>query len=280
MHWGTRIASVLVVVSAGCGAAQVTWAGARPHATSHDPRAVELVRAASDARSADDLDATLAALEQAMALDASDAAGWLALARARLDDGYLRAELASDDVRARSAYAAAREAAELGLDEVAPRFADVARREGRLDVDALPDTPVASELLLVRAIAVLRLARLDGLSALLAHADEIRRSLEHVAGRSTFEADLGLGELEALVPTYGGGDLERSRQRFEAALATTDSLDARVRFALDYAVRAGDRARFRALLEVVRASAATSLVDRSAHERAARALRDEEDLFR
>jgi hypothetical protein len=207
------------------------------------------------------LRAAIQAWQQALEIDGTDWVLWHRLARAQyfLADGHLAFRDTADapDADATAAYQTSVTSAERSLAALSPAFAERMRAGERVDQAVTVLDAQAVPALYWRSAGLGKWARRDGFATLLAYKDEIRavmtRCLE--LDRDYFYAgpDRYFGAFFAVAPTYAGGDVARSRQHFEYSLSRAPAyFGTRVLFAVEYAVKAQDRALFeRELRQVI-----------------------------
>ncbi|MEM9194238.1 MAG: TRAP transporter TatT component family protein [Myxococcota bacterium] len=182
---------------------------------------------------------------------------WVRLARAYyfLGDGHLSfaPEREADMV---TAYEIAVDRAERALMALSPDFAlrmqsgaQMADAIRILDEDAVPA-------LYWRSAALGRWGIHRGFATVLGYKDEIRAVMQRCVELDGDYFHAGphryFGAFYARVPSFAGGDLERSQEHFDRALQTGPSyLGTRTLLAAEYAVRQGDRSLFEAHLQAV-----------------------------
>jgi tetratricopeptide (TPR) repeat protein len=232
----------------------------------------------------------IAKWREAAELDPSDFELWAKLAHAYYfhADGHMSFETARAAEMIRT-YEAAMEAAERGLMAVSADFAERMRADTHIeDAIAILDER-AVPALYWRSSAMGRWGLAKGFETVLAYKDEIRaimtRCLELDANYFYGAPHRYFGAYYARVPDFAGGDMERSRQHFEAALRIDSSyLGTRVLMAEFYATRSQDRALFNEQLNLVLSAdpaAAVEIAPENAIEqrRARDLLARERELF-
>ena len=207
-----------------------------------------------------ELRAAITSWQGALEAVPTDHALWARLARAQyfLADGHLAFRDTPDapDAEATTMYQTAVTSAERALMELSPAFAERMRAGERIEsaMSALDASAVPA--LYWRSAALGKWARRDGFATLLAYKDEIRAIMSRCLelDRAYFYAgpDRYFGAFFAVAPTYAGGDLARSREHFEYALSQHGGcFSTHVLFAVEYAVKAQDRALFQRELQWV-----------------------------
>ena len=180
----------------------------------------------------------------------SDYDSWVRLSRAHyfMADCHLRFDDAKQE-EMMTAFQAGTQAAERGLMTLSPEFKEQ-MQAGALMQDAvsvLGEDAVPA--LYWRASNLGKWASQDGFATLLSYKDEIRAvmaaCLEKDRDFFHWGPDRYFGVFFARAPSFAGGDLERSKEHFEASLAREPNyFGTHVLMAQDYAVKAQDRALF------------------------------------
>ncbi|MDQ3033366.1 MAG: TRAP transporter TatT component family protein [Myxococcota bacterium] len=260
-------AFVVLPVAAGCGgggrtaAWEDTTADTAPvtaESQSQKEQLVEQGNAAWEQRDDEaQLRAAIAAWQQALELDASDWELWHRLARAQyfLADGHMAFDPALE-AETTQMYQNAVTSAEQSLLHLSPEFAQRMNAGERVDQALSVLTAQAAPALYWRSAGLGKWARRDGFATLLSHKDEIRAIMTRVLelDRDYFYAgpDRYFGAFFAVAPTYAGGDLPTSRQHFEYSISRSPNyFGTHVLFAVEYAVKAQDRALFERELNFV-----------------------------
>jgi tetratricopeptide (TPR) repeat protein len=194
---------------------------------------------------------------RALEADPSDWELWHRLSRAQyfLADGHLQFDPARD-AETTATYQVAITSAERSLQVLSPEFAERMRAGERFEQALAVLDQRAVPALYWRAAALGRWARRDGFATVLSYKDEIRaimtRCLELDRDYFYGGPDRYFGAFFAVAPTYAGGDLNRSRQHFEYAISRYPGyFGTHVLFAVEYAVKAQDRALFERELRFV-----------------------------
>ncbi|MCS6797154.1 MAG: TRAP transporter TatT component family protein [Myxococcota bacterium] len=148
------------------------------------------------------------------------------------------------------------QAAERSLVALSPDFAERMRAGARIEEAISVLDARAIPALYWRSTNMGKWALLEGFATVLAHKDEVRaimaRILEMDANFFYAAAHRYFGALYARLPAFAGGDLERSRQHFEASLrAFPNYFPTRVLYAEYYAVKSQNRALFTEQLQYV-----------------------------
>ncbi|AKF07430.1 hypothetical protein DB32_004579 [Sandaracinus amylolyticus] len=266
------IAALVGIASVGCGGGgrtaaweETTAQGAEPVSAEQQSQKDQLVAtgdAAWEQRQDEaQLRAAIDAWTQALELDPADWQLWHRLSRAQyfLADGHLafRDQEDAPDPEATAMYQAAVTSAERSLQVLSPAFADQVRAREHVDEAALAVLDAqAVPALYWRSAALGKWARRDGFATLLAYKDEIRAIMTRVLelDRDFFFAgpDRYFGAFFAVAPAYAGGDLERSRQHFDYTISRYPGyFGSHVLYAVEYAVKAQDRALFERELRLV-----------------------------
>ncbi|MEM9068881.1 MAG: TRAP transporter TatT component family protein [Myxococcota bacterium] len=182
--------------------------------------------------------------------DASDHEAWVMLSRSYyfLADCHLRFDEARQE-EFLSSFEEGTQAAERGLVAISDDFAQRMRSGTRIEeaIDVLDQSAVPA--LYWRASNLGKWASADGFATLLSYKDEIRavmgRCLELDRPYYHYGPDRYFGVFYGRAPGFAGGDVERSREHFEASMRQVPNYFAtRVLMAQDYAVKAQDRATF------------------------------------
>jgi tetratricopeptide (TPR) repeat protein len=202
----------------------------------------------------------IALWERATQADPTDPGAWADLAHAYyfLGDGHL----SFDDGRRPqmlTAYEKSMEAAERSLIALSPDFAQRMRAGTQIEeaIDILDERAVPA--LYWRSSAMARWGTMRSFATVLSYKDEVRavmsRCLELDASYYHAGPHRYFGAFYARLPAFAGGDLDRSRAHFEAALeADPTYLGTRLLYAQHYAVKAQDRALFDAQIETILAT--------------------------
>ena len=241
------------------GSRDAAWDDTTPEGGSGAP-AISADQAASTLETAntawegrDDLAQLQAAIDgysQVVQSDPSDHETWARLSRAEYfkADCHLRFDEAQQE-EMMNTFQRGTQAAERGLMALSPEFKEK-MQAGTLMQDAitvLDETSVP--LLYWRASNLGKWASADGFATLLSYKDEIRavmaQCLEQDRDYFHWGPDRYFGVFFARAPAFAGGDLERSKQHFEASLSREPNyFGTHVLMAGDYAVKAQDRALF------------------------------------
>ena len=175
---------------------------------------------------------------------------WVRLSRAHyfMADCHHRFDESKQDAMMES-FQSGTQAAERGLMSLSPEFKErmqngeqVAEAIQVLGEDAVPA-------LYWRASNLGKWASADGFATLLSYKDEIRAVMAHCLenDRDFFHwgPDRYFGVFFARAPSFAGGDLDRSKEHFEASLGREPNyFGTHVLMAQDWAVKAQDRAAF------------------------------------
>ena len=203
------------------------------------------------------LRAAIAAWEQIVAANPSDHETWTRLSRGYyfLADGHLSFDEANRESMMEN-YEKGKVAADRALAALSPDFAERIRNNTRIEeaVSVLQANAVPA--LYWRSANLGKWASADGFATVLSYKDEIRaimmRCLELDANYFYAAPHRYFGAFFARAPAFAGGDLERSRQHFEASLQHSPNYFAtRVLYAQDYAVKAQNRQLFEEQLNLV-----------------------------
>jgi tetratricopeptide (TPR) repeat protein len=266
---GALTAISLLAVASGCGGGgrtaaweDTTAGGDQQPVTAESATQKEQLVAQGDAawEHRDDeaqLRAAITAWQQALEIDPSDWVLWHRLARAQyfLADGHMAFDPALE-ADTTQMYQNAVTSAEQSLMRLSPEFAQRMNAGERFD-QALSVLDVqAAPALYWRSAGLGKWARRDGFATLLSYKDEIRAIMTRVLelDREYFYAgpDRYFGAFFAVAPTYAGGDLPTSRQHFEYSISRFPGyFGTHVLFAVEYAVKAQDRALFERELRFV-----------------------------
>lgn len=196
------------------------------------------------------VDQAIASYSAVTEADPGNYDAWVALSRAQYfkADCHLRFEDGQDEAFL-STLEAGTQAAERGLMAVSDEFAERMRNGTRIEeaVSVLEASAVPA--LYWRSSNLGKWASADGFATLLSYKDEIRavmqRCLELDAPYYYYGPDRYFGVFYGRAPSFAGGDLERSREHFEASLAQQPNYFAtHVLMAQDFAVKSQDRALF------------------------------------
>jgi hypothetical protein len=268
----TRALRTLLLGSAVLGAA---CGGGRQAAWETTPDPVQPQNQTDEARSARDTllaEADAAWLErlqeprlreaidkwrQATEADPSDHATLAKLARGYylLADGHLSFDEARVD-ETKSTFELGTQAAERSLVALSPDFAERMRAGTRIEEAVAVLDARAVPALYWRSTNMGKWALLDGFATVLAYKDEVRaimaRVLELDADYFYAAAHRYFGVLYAKLPAFAGGDLERSREHFDASIrAFPLYLPTHSLYAEYYAVKSQNRALFEEQLNLV-----------------------------
>ena len=265
--WTSRAAmGAALLLGIGCGGGQVaSWEETTPtettpaSASEHDRLLAEGDAAWAERGTEARLTAAIEAWQGALRADRSDTVLWARLARAQyfLADGHMAFDPARE-AETTAMYRAAVETAQQGLAILSPEFArTVGGQEDRVDERALALLGAdAVPLLYWRSAGLGKWARRDGFATLLAYKDEIRATMSRCLelDREYIYAgpDRYFGAFYSVAPTYAGGDVARSREHFEYAISRHPGyFGTHVLFAVEYAVKAQDRALYERELQLV-----------------------------
>jgi hypothetical protein len=175
---------------------------------------------------------------------------WVKLSRAHYfmaDCHHRFDEAKAEDMM--SSFQSGTQAAERGLMSLSPEFKERMQAGSRVDqaLEVLGESAVPA--LYWRASNLGKWASADSFATLLSYKDEIRAVMAHCLenDRDYFHwgPDRYFGVFFGRAPSFAGGDLERSKQHFEASLSREPNyFGTHVLMAQDYAVKAQDRAVF------------------------------------
>ncbi len=239
-------------------------AAGRPAVDTPSPQAARVARDQAAAHwagrlaEAETRAATLA-WERAVQNDASDAASWSMLARARffLADGFLILRQETGDAAAARELVATHEAgaaaAEAGLRATSPELAR-RRAQGVPIADAIAGLDAAAmPLAFWWAQNTILWASARGLTALLRYHQPVFQVMERVAALAPETwyggPDRYFGTVFAAAPAFAGGDLQKGRRHFEQSLARApDLIDTYALYAQLYARPAKDDALYQQLV--------------------------------
>jgi len=267
--------AVSLALLAGCGSSrQSAWDTTTPE---HHATANERAQAATAGQTADQawaergdearLRAAIAAWEQVVAANPQDHETLTKLSRAYyfLADGHLSFDEAHHD-EMMSTFEKGTQAAEHSLMALSSDFAQRMQAGTRIEeaVSILDRSAVPA--LYWRSANLGKWAAAQGFATLLSYKDEIRavmtRCLELDANYFYAGPHRYFGAFYARAPSFAGGDLNRSKEHFEASLRVApDYFATRVLYAQDYAVKAQDRATFDAQLTYVLQHDPSTLAD-------------------
>lgn len=202
------------------------------------------------------LTAAIQKWEAAIAIQA-DAELYAKLSRAYyfLADGHMSFDEARRDAMMET-FQKGTQAAERGLVVLSPDFGERMRSGTRIEEAVSILERSAVPLLYWRSANLGKWAAADGFATLLSYKDEIRaimtRCLELDANYFYAAPHRYFGAFYARAPAFAGGDLDKSREHFEASLRVAPEYFAtRVLFASDYAVKAQNRQLFEQQLNTV-----------------------------
>ena len=143
--------------------------------------------------------------------------------------------------------------AEKALAAQFPGFADKMRSGARIE-DALPALDSAAvPALYWRSSNLARWAGIESFATLLSYKDEIREIMAFCLNAEPtyfyYAPDRYFGAFFARAPSFSGGDMNKSREHFEASIAAAPQyLDTRTLYAEEYAIKEADQALFEQLL--------------------------------
>jgi hypothetical protein len=199
----------------------------------------------------------IAKWEEAVALDATNADDWATLSHAYyfLADGHLSFDEAKAE-EMMATFEKGTRAAERGLLAVSPAFATRMREGARIEEVVSLFERNAVPCLYWRSANLGKWASAQGFATLVSYKDEIRavmtRALDLDANYFYGAPHRYFGAFFARAPAYSGGDLNKSKEHFEASIAQEPRYFAtRVLFAGDYAVKSQNRALFEEQLNLV-----------------------------
>lgn len=114
----------------------------------------------------------------------------------------------------------------------------------------------AIEAIYWNAVCVGKWAKAKGTGTILFHKSRVKKQIEHVLSLDEkffyAAAHRYLGAYYAVAPGFSGGDIEKSKEHFDKALAIApDYFATRVLYATEYAVKAQDADLYKAQLETV-----------------------------
>jgi hypothetical protein len=262
-------ASVAAGLLAGCGGSsrQSVWdedttansaQPATPEAQSQRATLMQEAGAAWARRSDEaQLRTAIAKWEEALAIEGTNPEEWAQLSRAYyfLADGHL----AFDEAKAEemmATYEKGTRAAERGLMVSSSSFATRMREGGKIEEAVSLIDRTGAHCLYWRSANLGKWASAQGFATVLSYKDEIKavmtRVLELDAGYFYAAPHRYFGAFFARAPAYAGGDLNKSREHFEASIRVEPNYFAtRVLYAQDYAVKAQNRALFNEQLNYV-----------------------------
>lgn len=195
--------------------------------------------------------------EAALAIDGSHADDWAALAHAYyfLADGHLSFDEAKAE-EMMATFEKGTRAAEKGLLVVSPAFAARMREGARIEEVVSLFERDAVPCLYWRSANLGKWASAQGFATLVSFKDEIRAVMTRcLALDATYfygAPHRYFGAFFARAPAYAGGDLNKSREHFEASIAQEPRYFAtHVLFASDYAQKSQNRALFEEQLNFV-----------------------------
>jgi tetratricopeptide (TPR) repeat protein len=215
--------------------------------------------AAAWARRSDEaqLRTAIAKWEEALGIDGTNADEWAQLSRAYyfLADGHLAFEEAKAE-EMMATYEKGTRAAERGLMVASPAFATRMREGGKIEESVSLIDRTGVPCLYWRSANLGKWASAQGFATVLSYKDEIKavmtRVLELDPGYFYAAPHRYFGAFFARAPAYAGGDLNKSREHFEASIRVEPNYFAtRVLYAQDYAVKAQNRALFTEQLNYV-----------------------------
>ena len=266
----TWIGAVAVVTAfaMGCGSSREAVWDTTPDTQTQEPRTAEqqsqreqLIAAGEEAwtNRLDEaqLKTAIEKWEQAAELDASDHTLWVRLARAYyfLADGHMSFDEARADEMVET-YEKGIQASERALVALSPEFAQRMRAGTRIEEAVAVLDAQAVPALYWRSSNMGKWGLSKGFATVLSYKDEIRaimaRCLELDASYFYHGPHRYFGAFYARVPAFAGGDLERSKEHFETALAADPGyLGTRTLMAEFYAVKSQNRELFNQQLEAV-----------------------------
>lgn len=263
---------VVTALAVGCGTSREeawdTTPTANAGGTSSDDQAMEAGNQAWAGRDeVSSVDQAIASYSTATEADPSNYEAWVALSRAYYfkADCHTRFEEGQEEAFL-STFESGTQAAERGLMAISDDFAERMRNGTRIEeaVSVLEANAVPA--LYWRSSNLGKWASADGFATLLSYKDEIRavmqRCLELDAEYYYYGPDRYFGVFYGRAPSFAGGDLERSREHFEASLAQQPNYFAtHVLMAQDFAVKSQDRALFEEQLNWVLENDPESLPD-------------------
>jgi tetratricopeptide (TPR) repeat protein len=205
--------------------------------------------------------------EQAAEMDPSDHEHWVRLARAYyfLADGHMSFDEARKDEMI-ATFEKGIEAAERALIALSPDFAQRMRAGTRIEEAIAVLDASAVPALYWRSSNMGKWGIAKGFATVLSYKDEIRavmaRCLELDATYFYHGPHRYFGAFYARIPAFAGGDLEKSKQHFDAALAAApDYLGTRTLYAEFYAVKSQNRQVFDEMLDAVIAADVSTLAE-------------------
>ena len=258
---GTVALGVLFLWALGCGASREAAWETTPDEEAQAPRTEEEIsrkdQLLAEANAAweerldeEKLRVAIQKLEQVAELDPSDHETWVFLARAYYfhADGHMSFDEARHDEMMET-YEKGIQAGERALVALSPDFAQRMRAGTRIEEAVAVLDARAVPALYWRSTNMGKWGLAKGFATVLSYKDEIRaimaRCLELDATYYYYGPHRYFGAFYARVPAFAGGDLERSREHFEAALEGAPGyLATRSLMAEHYAVKSQNRALF------------------------------------
>lgn len=199
----------------------------------------------------------IAKWEEALVLDGSHTEDWAALSHAYyfLADGHLSFDEAKQE-EMMATFEKGTRSGEKGLLAVSPAFATRMREGARIEEVVNLFERSAVPALYWRSANLGKWASAQGFATLLSYKDEIRavmtRCLALDANYFYGAPHRYFGAFFARAPAYAGGDLNKSKEHFEASIAIEPRYFAtHVLFASDYAQKSQNRAIFDEQLNLV-----------------------------
>ncbi len=259
-HALTALSAVLLA----CAGRQPDWHAQTPAPTQAAPPSAEVADAVAlgDARweartDPDNVREAIAHWEGAIAAEPSDAEVLVKLTHAYyfLADGYLR----DDDDAYLEALDRGVRWGERAMLAASPEFAAAMADDAKYSEAIARVGPTGVPAMFWYATALGKWAKKQGIAVMLGRKDDIKVTMERVlALEPTFLGGAPhayFGVYYAVAPAIAGGDLETSREHFEAALAVSaDVLSTKVLWAAELAVKEQDEATFDRLLAEVLAA--------------------------
>lgn len=265
---GMMVLGLVSACTMGCGAGREAAWETTPEDEAQAPRSEEqlsrkeaLLRELeplwADRGDEQKLRASIQKLEQLTELDPSDHELWVMLSRAYYfhADGHMSFDEARQDEMMET-YEKGIQAGERALVALSPEFAQRMRAGTRIEEAVAVLDARAVPALYWRSTNMGKWGLAKGFATVLSYKDEIRaimaRCLELDATYYYYGPHRYFGAFYARVPAFAGGDLERSREHFDAALEGAPGyLATRTLMAEHYAVKSQNRALFDEQLNAV-----------------------------
>ena len=202
------------------------------------------------------LEQAIASFTDAAKADPKNHEIWTKLSRAHYFKGDCHMRFSAGEPEMQTAFENGKVAAERALVALSPEFGEL-MKSGKPVEDGLPLLDKrAVPALYWRSSSLGKWASIDGFATLLSYKDEVRavmgRCLELDSKYYHHGPNRYFGVFYARAPGYAGGDMDKSKEHFDASLtAAPYYMGTRVLMAQDYAVKKQDADLFDSLLKEV-----------------------------